>query len=768
MRRFWLGTVFPSWLLLGVCVLPLAWGTHTLYSRDVLHSHFPLKVAQAQALRAGELPLVDRERGGGQPLVGNLNAVPLYPDNLLYLLAPTLWALNAHFWLHWLIAPLAGYWLGRAWGLGPLAAWIGGMVYATSGFFLSQLNLYNLVAGAALTPALIAACLEAGTRRGRLLAVGLLWALLLLAGDPFFAGLALGMAGLATLIQRGFRPTEWLRLGLALLLGTAVAAPQLVEIVRILPLSYRGYWQYSPEAALAQGFDPRSAFEWLLPLSFGRPDFSFWGREFYGGNEPLFYSLYPGLLTLLLLGVAGVHERRTRLAWGFVIVGGLLALGALNPVVRWLYQLPGLATLRYPIKFWLLVAVGTALLAATGSERWLAGERPRTLPIGLGVGLVLYAGAWVGLSFGTNAWLSGVLPPAVQDAERTRWAGLCLLSCVELCLLAFAVRWRPHRPQLAATLVVLIHAAAQLLFLRPLRDTDVVTPYTEPPRLLAAVPSSARLVHGGFQDLFGQRYGRIGPYPDSRTLWLTRQHFADLYPFSGIQWGRRYDFNPSPEGLDTFFQIALIRRCQQLQDPERLRLLAASGVDILLLDRELDPAALPLVHALPPPGTPGETAGETAGTRIYALNAPAAPVQLVGTVLRAPHLNAAVAALADPAFNPRTMVVLPGDGPRVDRPPGTISIHADERERLVVDTTSPEGGVLLIQRSYLELYRAQVDGLPQPIEVANVQRIGVTVPPGAHRVELWVDRRPTRVAWVVAMVAALGLLQLACFPRRTA
>ena len=91
----------------------------------VFNLHFPLKVAQVEAWKAGELPLIDLSRAGGQALLANPNAVTLYPDNLLYAVAPVLWAFNAHFWLHLLLAPFTMFWLARRLGLsaGPGYGW---------------------------------------------------------------------------------------------------------------------------------------------------------------------------------------------------------------------------------------------------------------------------------------------------------------------------------------------------------------------------------------------------------------------------------------------------------------------------------------------------------------------------------------------------------------------------------------------------------------------------------------------------------------------
>src|SRR3954470_8477319 len=183
MKRFSLLYTAPLLLLLAWIALPLARGTETLFLRDTFNAHLPMKVAEAEALHRGTLPLIDPWRAGGQPLAGNPNAVPFYPDNLLYLLASPIWALNAHFWLHLLLAPFAFAWMARTLSLRREAAWAGAVCYTLSGYFLSHLSFYNLIAGATLAPAFVAACLTLLVRERRrwaLPAVALLWALLLL------------------------------------------------------------------------------------------------------------------------------------------------------------------------------------------------------------------------------------------------------------------------------------------------------------------------------------------------------------------------------------------------------------------------------------------------------------------------------------------------------------------------------------------------------------------------------------------------------------
>src|SRR3954451_22299844 len=188
----------PLLILLALIFLPLIRGTETLVLRDVLNSHLPMKWSQAEAMRHGTFPILDPYRAGGQPLAGNLNAAPFYPDNVLYLLSSTFWAFNAHFWLHLLVAPFAFCWLARSWGLAREPAWAAAACYTVSGFFLSHLNFYNLVAAAALAPALVGAWMDLvrlPRRRGLLApAVAVLWTLLVLGGDPLMGILAFLLA----------------------------------------------------------------------------------------------------------------------------------------------------------------------------------------------------------------------------------------------------------------------------------------------------------------------------------------------------------------------------------------------------------------------------------------------------------------------------------------------------------------------------------------------------------------------------------------------
>jgi hypothetical protein len=775
----------PLLALLLVAVLPLVRGTETLILRDVLNSHFPMKWSQAEALRNGSFPLIDPYRAGGQPLAGNLNAVPFYPTNVLYLVGSTFWAFNAHFWLHLLLAPFAFYWMCRSWGLGREASWAGAACWVTSGFYLSHLNFYNLIAGATLAPALVAACMDLvrGRRRGLLAPlpaiIAVLWTLLILGGDPQTALLALLLAGAAMVLVWWERPagSGWstlLLLAAAFACGTLIALPQIVEFLRIFPFSLRGHAGYGPRTVTISSFDPYQVAEWLIPFVFGRPDLlahgGFWGPQFFTGVPPYYLSLYPGLLALALIAASGRPRGRAAWwAWGGIVCGIFLSLGRFNPIAEWLFTLPFLKSLRYPIKFWLPVAVGAALLCGMGFERLSVSETARkAFRRALLLLALAFAAFWGFLTLApgpAEAWLDLFIsrPPAFIANERLRWAGLCLLSLALLAMLGIALRVsrRDSRRSgtLAGALLVGIHVAAQLWLLRPLYPTDAVAPYLVPPPALAHVPADALVVNPDYNYLFGPSTLRQGRFPESHTRWLERRSYHELYPFSGPVRGRRYELNTSPEGLDTFLarlaQIQVVRA----RNPERLRMLAAWGVGRLLMNHPLEPVP-PHARLLTTVPSFGRT------LYVYEVTERAPEVFLAREVFRERDLPSAYRRLATPEFDPRTDAVLSGPGKPMRSAGGTARLlHRGPEEMEIEATAGPGGSLLVVQRANL-LFKAEVDGRPARVVTANAFRIGVEVPAGTHRVRLYHDRGPLRRSLLGTLAGLLLLPGLAVWGKR--
>jgi len=837
-RRFAALYVLPPMLLLAWIALPLARGTETLYMRDVLNAHLALKWSEARALHQGYFPLLDPYRGGGQPLAGNPNAVPFYPTNVLLLWASPIWALNAHFWIHLLLAPAACFWMARRWGLGREAAWAAAVCYTGSGFYLSHLSFYNLIAGATLAPALVAACLGfaapgAGGRERRAwyaLAAALLWALLLLSGDPLMAALAAGLAAAALALRwrswawrvgpadgdgpreetgaaaNGPSPRWWRRpawgglagLAAAFACGTLIALPQIVEFLRILPVSFRGFRGYTGGVATIASWNPGQIAEWLLPTLFGRLDVriagTFWGQRFFTGAPPLYPSLYPGLLALALIAAGGLPAgdhgdpgdrcdradqrqgapRRAAAwwAWGACAAGLFCSLGRYNPAMEWLFARPGAGALRYPVKFWLPVAVGGALLCGIGFERLL--EAPSAGPAGRRfrwtlAGLALALGALWGflglLPRPATRLLRALIPPdrplAFVANERVRWGGLCLFSLIILAVLGLlALRMGRSAPASRAAwtwggLLLAAHAAAQLFMLRPLYPTDAVTPYRVPPPVISWVPPGLTVVNPDFEHLFGPSVFGAGKFPSQSLLWLERRAFYEMFPFTGPMWDRRYELEESPEGLDTYLTRLSQGSLKGATDEERLRLLAAWGVGRLVIERALTP--LPsharLLAELPSFGQQ---------VRVYEVLGRSPEAFLARRIWYAPHLNAAYRIMKAGDFDPERDAVIEGNGPPRPSAGGSVRVLRRGPERLDLDLDVGPGGSLLVVQRALLIYRATIDGRPAPsLQAANLHRNGLLVPAGRHRVRMWVDRTGFHRSLAAAALGLVGAAALA-------
>ena len=191
--------------------------------------------------------------------------------------------------------------------------------------------------------------------------------------------------------------------------GPLLAAPQWLEFLRILGLSRRGYWGFGGDSVFATSFEPIAALEWFLPLAFGKVDLSFWGIGIYHSETPLFWSLYPGVVVWMFVlaslrlrrgaaipdtPISGSSERLTAdraasrvqwFSWPAILGGLFFALGAANPVVVWLTRFEALASLRYPIKLWLPIALGGSLLAGLGWARTLGETDQRSASYGIRV-----------------------------------------------------------------------------------------------------------------------------------------------------------------------------------------------------------------------------------------------------------------------------------------------------------------------------------------------------------------------------------------------
>src|SRR5262249_48249376 len=107
------------WLLVAlviICFDRAFFSSDTFFFLDLYLYYVPQKQFYVRILRGGELPLWDPYLHGGQPFLGNVQNLALYPTNLLYLIFPLLNAFNIDLVLHVILCALGSYWFARRLG----------------------------------------------------------------------------------------------------------------------------------------------------------------------------------------------------------------------------------------------------------------------------------------------------------------------------------------------------------------------------------------------------------------------------------------------------------------------------------------------------------------------------------------------------------------------------------------------------------------------------------------------------------------------------
>lgn len=761
--------------------MPIVLGHSSLFFRDVANFHWPAKLEQIRAWQSGVLPFVDLWRGGGQAGVGNLNTLALYPSNLLLAVLPTLrlqlWGFNAHFWLHLLLAPLAFRWMARELGIGREGAWMGAVLYATSGFAVSLLSFYNLIAALLLIPALVAASLRtmSGTPIGRarvqpLLVLGVCWTLLLLAGDPLSAaiGLLVAISAVACTRSAGERKREGSTLVLtALVLGTLMAWPQLNELRLAMEESVRTTLGYSTAGVMRGSVPPLMVLDSFLPFVLGAPNQLFWAARLHGGAQPLFFTFFPGAigLCLLLVGVTRLRWRvagRTSLHLGLLwfAAGLFFCLGVHNPVVAVLSEWGAASWMRFPVKFGWLAVLGLGMVGA-----WVVDALSTARPQGLSRVLRWSSGLLaLGYSAIIVAVASGHFLPLYElviggaRAERAaaeavpRLLGAALLGLAACATLWVASCWQ-RMPKGAWLLLVVGHAASQMVLLRPVYPTIPSGELLAPSAILSELAPETLVVHGSV----GGGFGTHLQSQETRAIDISSVQMsarAAGYPFAGVGSRLRYQFNSSPEGLDSYRPGLLAQILRRVDDGAKVKLLEAAGATHLVTERPVSTAGLVLEH-------------RTEAAYRYRL-AKGRPLLAVTRWVIAATPQETIQAMLDERFDVTSTVVVPSGVPPIDtsvgRAPPIITLQEADRHRLRLQVASEAVAMVAVDRAYLPRYRATVDGEPVVTVAANLTRLAAVVPPGNHELVFEFDRSHW---WRSVLISFGSVLLLGVLARRT-
>lgn len=762
-------------LVFGVLARP----DRVLATRDLPQFHLPLRASLA-ALAHDGLPAWNPFVQGGQPLLSDPSYSAFYPPTwLVFVLSPA-HALGLIVLLHVALAAWGAYRLARRLGCRPATAMLAASGFAGGGAFVSLVHAFTLLPGMAWLPWAIDLADRAATAptwRAALrpiAATAAVVAAIALNGEPAtLLVTAIAVFAMAT-VRTPSRPLRALAAGSAALL---LAAVQLVPAFARLASSARAGGLDWEEAA-RWSMSPLRLAELVLPHLLGDParidEGLYFGWGFHDLDFPYLLLITPGL-PMLVLGVASIvsgHVPR-RAIWGVLASAGvLLALGRHAPALAIAFDgVPGLSSIRYPEKFFLLTYAALVFAGALGWERALdARERGALDKLDLPLGLAALVTALAG--HGAVAVLlipdriedflvahSGLRPSAetlalaVADYRREMWISLAFAAGLTTLLAAMRFGGRTSSTTFGGIAWLLL--AVELVRLTsPLVATLPSGELSSPPPLAQEV-----LGRGAFRIWSSADVDRRveivlrdeGP-PGERLL---RSSIARLDPSVGALWGLRYalsvDFalTLTPPGRRA--RVELERLWSQRDRTLVHRLLGAWSVDTILVRRgpqELFAAA----RSGEDPPRPATIAGNP-------FTLPWARVVPVASLF--PNGGAALDAALEQGLNVgrREFLVTGESGSEIRfDPDAAVVAVSDGGDRIRVEIAARGPSLLVIASTYDSGWRAGIAGEPLAVLESGLGYLAVPVPPGGGAIDLaygdpWVRRG--------ALLSLAGLVALA-------
>jgi hypothetical protein len=656
-----------------------------------------------------------------------------------------------------------------------VAAFVGAASWVLSGPFLSSVQLWNHMAGAAWLPWILLAsdrAFDTG-RREHVLLWGLAVAAPVVAGSPesvVAGGLLSVVLGLRHVLREAslrVAMLRWLKVGAGgIAAGMALSAAQWLPTLAVaaqgarlsIPGALRTFWSVHPARLL----------DVILPLQLSSMTLPREVRAMlFESREAFLASLYSGLTVAFLAGVGVATRSRRALTLGAMLVGlVLLALGRHTPVYGFLATLlPPLEAFRYPSKAMIFASFLMAGLAAVGVDALPAGRHPRprwsraiemlvlAAPVAAASAAALIANGILvpeGLPGLGQMSLQPLLAPAAWRLTLAATLGASLLLLRVWVLRGWSPRWIAP---VAAGMVVLDLFVAQLNLnpTAPRELYDLRPPIMDELR----VEDDSRVyifdyaLPGRSERYLGYAGGfRLAPGPPLpwRAAAAARTY---PHPFTLGSLGLEGSYVADNPMLYPRFLDRLTRGLFNAEEsPAELRLLQAGAVSrvVSLHERgfeELIPLAVrPSLFAEP--------------VRVFRVPDPLPRAFTVGT-LRVVDDATALRLLGDPEVDLGAEALAAGGAPLRAGAPlhASTEILRRKADRVRIRVETDAQALVVLVDTYDPGWTVTVDGRPERARRINLAFRGVVVPAGRHDVE-W-SYRP-RSVMVGLTLSALALI----------
>ncbi len=725
----------------------------------------------------------------GQPGMFNLGWT-----NLVLLLLPVRLFQNFIHALDLVMASLALSLFLRERGVRRAAAAVGALTafWLGSTFFLTYAGHIGKF-GVVMFAALCLWCIECAARRRSLawaiLGGGAMGGMFLEQADVglFFAMVLGPYAVFATWREHGWSVPAQVRVVLPVLLLALVVGFRAIWMAQAFfshdasvdapPEDRQQVWSYCTQWS----WPPDETLEWIAPGYYGwrsgEPTGPYWGRLGRSDEwektrqgfpnfklETLYLGAFPVVLAALALFLAFGLRRLDRPDVVFWTVAAavtfVLGLGKFTPLYRLFFELPGMASIRGPVKFMQVTQFALAILAALGLEGLLriafADDRDRPLATRFTWflrGLWVIGGVLLLAALGQAASSDQI----VQNMAGQGWGqaagimvdnrvralvhgGLMVLGAGAMIAVLLRVRSKELLARLAWVAAGVI-AADQLLVSHRYIETVqadgyiAANPVTE---FLAREVGQQRVFLASQASFYNQWLGVLFPY-----------HDVPAYNVTQIRMPKDYEQFLAAVGQDLprllqFFAVGQVMGpagiWPELQNTEAFR----------------GKFALSFAYNVVPRGAGVGVIAATAerpGQHVVVRHQAAADRYAVVSAWTGLDGAAALQRLRDPSFKPLDEVVVSRDvAARLPAPAsagraGSVTVEASEPGYVKLKVNANQAGLLRASDSYSPYWQARINGKPAETFRCDYIFTGVAVPPGLQTVELE-HRPPASTLWL--------------------
>jgi len=335
---------------------------------DVPSFIFPMQTLAINLIKSAKAPLWNPAILAGTPLLANFQSAPFSPVNFLYFIFDTLTAWSFQIIFQHILCALFTYILLRHWKVSRFGSFVGGLIFAFSGFNLiwSQWN------GHALTAALIPLFVlfqDKFFNKGKVVygaAIALTLSFQIFSGYPQVV-IYTALASIILWTVRLKKDKDWLHktlfFGFFCTLGLGLSAIQLLPGAELLRLS-----QWTAETnTKAWAFLPR-----IKTITFLAPDYfgnhvtrNYWGPQDYTSNTG-----FSGVVAFILAGLSlSLVKKKKEILFSLLLLIATLAISYPTPVsiFFWKYNLFGMRT-SSSHRALVLLNLSIALLAGFGID----------------------------------------------------------------------------------------------------------------------------------------------------------------------------------------------------------------------------------------------------------------------------------------------------------------------------------------------------------------------------------------------------------------